>query len=327
MTSLSRSTAADALAQSGAALHELGAVRFSRPWSVWRARRRLAAVLKRERYDRVVGHSPWAYAIAAPAAQRADMGCVLWAHDALGGRHWTERMVARRVPDRVICNSRYTAGAIGGWLTGVRMEVVYAPVSSIPRDAAVRTEVRRAFGVADATTVILIASRLERWKGHAELLRASALLNGDWTIWIAGAAQRPHESEYETELRSIAASLPMSGRITALGARPDMPRILQAADVLCQPNTAPEPFGLVFVEALSAGVPVVTTNAGGAREILTPECGILLVPGDREALAAALQALVDQPARRRALGDAGPPRARALCDPAAQIAALERALA
>jgi hypothetical protein len=51
------------------------------------------------------------------------------------------------------------------------------------------------------------------------------------------------------------------------------------------------------------------------------------VPGDREALAAALQALVDQPARRRALGDAGPPRARALCDPSAQIAALERALA
>jgi glycosyltransferase involved in cell wall biosynthesis len=97
--------------------------------------------------------------------------------------------------------------------------------------------------------------------------------------------------------------------------------------VLCQPNTAPEPFGLVFVEALSAGVPVVTSDAGGAREIVTPECGVLLDPGDRNALAPTLQSLIDQPDRRRALGDAGPARANTLCDPATQIDRLERTLA
>lgn len=315
------------LAASGASPHALGPARFSRPWSVWRARRRLAGVLKDEQYDTVIGHSPWAYGIASPVARRLGTRCMLWAHDALHGSHWTERLVARRVPERVICNSRYTSRVIDGWLRGVRTDVVYAPVSPVPRDPAVRADVRREFGAADTTTVILLASRFERWKGHAELLRASAALDGDWAIWIAGGAQRPHESRYETELRRIASALPDGRRVRFLGARSDIPRILQGADVLCQPNTAPEPFGLVFVEALSAGLPVVTTDAGGAREIVTPDCGVLLVPGDREALAAALQTLIDQPARRRELGNAGPARARELCDPSTQIAALERALA
>jgi glycosyltransferase involved in cell wall biosynthesis len=83
----------------------------------------------------------------------------------------------------------------------------------------------------------------------------------------------------------------------------------------------------VFVEALSAGVPVVTTAAGGAPEIVTADCGALVGPGDPHALAAALQTLIDWPDRRRALGEAGPARARALCDPTTQIDMLEHALA
>lgn len=316
----------ESLKNSGAILHALGPARFSRPWSLWRARRRLAAALERERFDTVIGHSPWAYALAAPVAKRQGSRRVLWAHDALDGSHWSERRAARHAPDMAICNSRYTARAIGGWLTGVRTAVVYAPVSPIARDPAVRSDARRELGASDGMTVILLASRLERWKGHAELLRSTAALTGDWTIWIAGGAQRPHEARYEAELRGLAASLPASQRITFLGPRTDVARLLQGADVLCQPNTSPEPFGVVFVEALSAAVPVVTSDAGGAREIVTAECGVLVVPGDTGTLAAALQALIDDPARRRALGDAGPPRARTLCDPATQIAALERAL-
>jgi glycosyltransferase involved in cell wall biosynthesis len=315
------------LAASGAALHSVGTVRFSRPWTVWRARGRLARVLRHQRVDAVVGHSPWAYALAAPVAARRNLRRVLWAHDALDGRHWTQRAAAKYPPDLVICNSCYTSCFIAGWLPVARASVVYAPVSPVAREAAVRAEVRQEFGASDSTTVILVASRFERYKGHAELLRVAGGLTGDWAIWIAGGAQRPHEARYETELRRFAAALPSAGRVRFLGARSDMPRILQGADVLCQPNTAPEPFGLVFVEALSSALPVVTSDAGGAREIVTPDCGVLLSPGDRQALAAALQSLIDHPAQRRALGDAGPARARTLCDPATQIAMLEHALA
>jgi len=314
------------LSGEGAARHTLGPVRFSRPWSVWRARRRLARLLEEESFDTVIGHSPWAYALVAAVAHGHGLRRVLWAHDALDGSHWTERIAGKRAPDHVICNSRYTAHAIEGWLGDVPKDVVYPPVSPVLRDAGARANVRREFGASAGTTVILLASRLERWKGHAELLRAAARLTGDWMIWIAGGAQRPHEAEYELELHRLARAFPAGERVRFLGSRTDVARILQAADVLCQPNTAPEPFGLVFVEALSAGIPVVTSDSGGAREIVTTECGALVAPGDRVALAAALQGLIDCPERRRALGDAGPARARGLCDPATQLCALERAL-
>jgi glycosyltransferase involved in cell wall biosynthesis len=316
---------ASGLDEAGAARHQLGGVRFSRPLSVWRARRRLRRLVSQRRYDAVIGHAPWAFALAAPVVRGGRK--VLWAHDASNGDHWTERRAARRRPDLVICNSRFTAEAVGGWLDGVPREVVYPPVSPRPVSSSARDHVRRELGAGPATTAILMASRLERWKGHAALLRAAERLRGDWTIWIAGGAQRPHEAEYERELQSLVERSACRERVRLLGERRDVDRLLQAADLHCQPNTAPEPFGLAFVEALYAAVPVVTTDFGGAREIVTPACGVLVPPDDDAALASALQALVDAPARRAALGAAGPERARALCDPAAQIGALERAIA
>lgn len=308
-----------ALDAAGAERHDLGPVRFSRPLTVWRARRRLKRLA--ERFDRVVAHSPWAFSLAAPVLPAGAR--VLFAHDALDGSHWTERRVSRLEPRMIICNSDYTSRAVGGWLPRARCAVVRPPVSP-PRIApGSRAAVRREFGVADGTAVILIASRLERWKGHADLLRTAASLTGAWAIWIAGAPQRPHEAAYERELRALAET---TGRVTFLGERSDMPRILDAADIHCQPNTRPEPFGIAFVEALDAKLPVVTIDFGGASEILTAGCGVRIPPGDRGALGPALQRLIDDPTLRKAMGQAGPARARALCDPEAQVALLERVL-
>jgi glycosyltransferase involved in cell wall biosynthesis len=144
---------------------------------------------------------------------------------------------------------------------------------------------------------------------------------------VAGGPQRPHEAEYERELIALAGSLGIRDRVRFLGERRDVPRLFRASDVHCQPNITPEPFGLAFIEALYASVPVVTSDLGGAREIVTAECGALVPPGDRPALTNALQALIDDPARRARLGSGGPARAQALCDPSTQIAALERVLA
>jgi glycosyltransferase involved in cell wall biosynthesis len=311
-----------ALDAAGAERHDLGAVRFSRPLTVWQARRRLKAIAVR--FDRVVAHAPWSFALAAPVL--APGARVLFAHDASDGAHWTERRAAARPPSVVICNSEYTSRAVGAWLPDVARAVVLPPVSPIRVEAGTRETVRRELGAADDTTVVLIASRFERWKGHLDLLDAAALLTGNWTVWIAGAPQRPHEADYERELRARADHAPLSGRVRFLGERRDMPRVFAAADVHCQPNTHPEPFGIAFVEALDAGLPVVTFDFGGASEIVTGACGILLPSGNRGALAGALQSLIDRPSLRAALGQAGPARARALCDPAAQVARLERVL-
>jgi len=302
--------------------HDLGAVRFSRPWSVWRARRRLRRIAGA--FDAIVAHSPWAFSLAAPIVTPGAR--VLFAHDAFGGSHWTERRAARLEPSLVICNSAFTARAVESWAPRARRAVVLPPVSPPAGAAASRDAVRRELGVSPGTAVVLIASRFERWKGHADLLNAAASLTGDWTVWIAGAPQRPHEAEYERELRALADVPALSGRVRFLGERRDIPRVFAAADIHCQPNTQPEPFGIAFVEALDAGLPVVTFDFGGAPEIVTPACGVLLPPDDRGALGAALQRLVDDPSLRASMGAAGPARARALCDPDAQVARLERVL-
>ena len=75
---------------------------------------------------------------------------------------------------------------------------------------------------------------------------------------------------------SLVARKGLAERVRFLGERADVPDLLGAADIHCQPNSSPEPFGLAFVEALHAALPVVTSDAGGAREIVTPACGVLV---------------------------------------------------
>jgi glycosyltransferase involved in cell wall biosynthesis len=307
----------------GARRHALGEARFSRPLSTWRARRRLRAITHAGAYDAVLCHSPWAYALAAPALE--PIRPILWAHDALDGRHWTERRVAARPPRVVICNSRYTQSAIGRWLPAVAREVVYAPVAA-PLPVATRATVRTALGAGDDDVVIVVASRFERWKGHGELFRAAAGLDERSRLWIAGAAQRPHERQYESEVKALAAAGPLAARVRFLGERSDVADLFAAADIHCQPNSGPEPFGLAFVEALYASLPVVTSDAGGAPEIVTAECGVLVPMGDVEKLSTTLRELAGSRERRERLGAAGPARAREMCDPSRQLARLEAVL-
>jgi glycosyltransferase involved in cell wall biosynthesis len=101
---------------------------------------------------------------------------------------------------------------------------------------------------------------------------------------------------------------------------------MQAADIYCQPNTGPEPFGLSFVEAMACGLPIVATPLGGVREILEPAWGLLAAtnPGD---VAAMIERLLEDPSLRSRLGELGKARAVELCDPETQIAAMTRSIA
>ena len=94
----------------------------------------------------------------------------------------------------------------------------------------------------------------------------------------------------------------------------------------CQPNVGPEPFGITLVEALYAGLPVVTTALGGAREVVDATVGLAVRP-EPDAVASALRPLLTDAAARRHLGARGPERARLLSDPAARLAELAAALA
>jgi len=169
--------------------------------------------------------------------------------------------------------------------------------------------------------VIIQASRLERWKGHSLLLSALGQLTNcpDWVCWIAGGVQRPQESEYLQELEKQAEKLGIAERVHFLGQRSDIPQLLVAADIHCQPNMGPEPFGVAFIEALYAGLPLVTTAMGGGKEIVDDSCGYLVPPDDVKALSEVLRSLIVNPELRATLGSGGKIRADYLCNPHKQI--------
>jgi glycosyltransferase involved in cell wall biosynthesis len=161
---------------------------------------------------------------------------------------------------------------------------------------------------------------MEPLKGHAVLLTALAQLRDHaWTCRLAGGAQRAHEARYMESLRAQAAALGIGDRVEFLGDRSDIPCLLAGSDIYCQPNIEPDAFGLSLIEAMAAGLPVVTSALGGAKEIVDETCGVLVAPRDPATLAFALSALLENRSRRERLGANGPARARALCDPAAQM--------
>jgi glycosyltransferase involved in cell wall biosynthesis len=189
--------------------------------------------------------------------------------------------------------------------------------------------VRREQRTPDDAVVIAHVGRMVPLKGHRALIAALGLLPVDapWVCWFVGAPQRPEEVEYERTLRQQVAALGLTDRIRFLGAREDVAAVLADADIYCQPNEAPEAFGLSLVEALRAGLPVVTTHVEGTRDIVTDACGLFAPPRDAHALADRLRSLLIDPSRRINLGKMGPLRARALCDPATALVRLERAIA
>ncbi|GJG86386.1 hypothetical protein tb265_15670 [Gemmatimonadetes bacterium T265] len=320
----------DELRRTGAPVHVLGEARASRPLSIRRARADLRRLLASGAFDVVVCHAAWPQAVFAPVAGAVGIPVVFWQHDRLSGRHWTERWARRSPPDHTVSNSAFSAETLRALYPQSPVDIMYYPVppdapdETAPARAEVRTSVREALATPPDATVIIQVSRMQPWKGHLNLVRALGAMRArpGWVAWIVGAAQRPEDEAYERAVRDEAASNGVVDRIRFCGQRADVPRLLRAADVFCQPNAGAEPFGIVYVEALYAGLPVVTTDMGGAREIVDDGCGVRTPPGDVDALAAALTRLVDDDAMRARLGAAGPARAAHLCNPVRQLARL-----
>jgi glycosyltransferase involved in cell wall biosynthesis len=310
----------------GAPVDLLGPVRIRRPWTVWQARRRLDQLLVRLRPGVVLCHGCWPHVLFAPRLRRQRLPLVYFAHDMAAGRHWLERWARQTRPDLVLTNSRATQATLPNLFPDVPCEVVYLPVPPpevVNRDQ-VRKQLRETLQTPANAVVIIQSCRLEAWKGHHLLVQALSHLRDvpNWVCWISGGAQRPHEQAYLAQLHQATKDAGLADRVRFLGQRKDVPHLLAAADIHCQPNTRPEPFGIAFVEALYAGLPVVTTALGGPLEIVEDDCGILVPPGSATALAEALRRLIEDEASRASLATAGPARARALCDPATQMGRL-----
>jgi len=318
------------LRAAGAPLYLLGGARLSRPLRVRRARKSLALAIRQSGCDVALCHGPRSLIFFAPTVRASRVPLAWWAHGVKSRHHYLNALLRRVPPDLSICCSEYVQQAVASLFPSWESLVIRAPIAmDANKDGqSSRHAVRRELLVDEDTIVIALAGRMVPYKGHRSLIHALAALKGDpsWRCWIVGGPQARREQAYFRSLRDDARDIGLADQIHFLGQRVDVPRILAAADVYCQPNLRGDSFAIVFIEAMLAGLPVVTSAAGGALEAIDHDSGILVPPGDRQALAEVLETLLTDPVLRRRLGSNGPARARRLCDPADRLRDLQAAL-
>jgi glycosyltransferase involved in cell wall biosynthesis len=152
--------------------------------------------------------------------------------------------------------------------------------------------------------VVGMVGRIAPWKGQDVFLRAFAqAFPGDAVRAVIVGAPLFGEVEYADTLLALAAQLGIADRVEFRGFRADTAAEYRAMDVFVHASTKAEPFGLVVVEAMAAGLPVVAVDGGGPAETITHGHDGLLYPlGDVDALAAALVTLRDDGPLRARIG-------------------------
>jgi glycosyltransferase involved in cell wall biosynthesis len=162
-----------------------------------------------------------------------------------------------------------------------------------------------------APFTVAVLGRIADWKGQDVLVRAlaePALAEIGAVGLIAGDA---YPGEAAPDIAALAAQLGVEDRVQMLGFRRDPQEVLAVADAVAVPSTRPDPLPNSAIEALAAGIPVVAAAHGGLPEIVRDRStGLLVRPGDPQALAKALRELADDPERRRAMGAAAATDAR-----------------
>jgi glycosyltransferase involved in cell wall biosynthesis len=201
-----------------------------------------------------------------------------------------ERFLARRFATRVICMSQ----AVADQLDRRNVEVVYETADATEFGPQLAGRFRSGAGIPDDAPLAGVASRLDTWKGVDVLLDAYERVKPErpaMHLVVAGSAVQGKE-RLAADLEARAARL---DDVHWLGPRTDMPEVFADLDLFVLPSTEPEPYGLVAVEALASGVPVVVTDAGGPPEILARSAagsGRAVPPRDPAALAAAITELL-----------------------------------
>jgi glycosyltransferase involved in cell wall biosynthesis len=256
----------------------------------------LARLLRRERPEVFHAHmsSPvackWGLAAAVAARVPAVLGTVQ-----VGGyeppdrsAYWQLRALAQGV-DRYLAVSREIAAELSGRLDwpAEKIDLVYNAVDLARVQVEAPPGLREQLGGSETRPLVLTPARLDAQKGHDSLLKAVQQVP-EATFLLAG------EGPERERLEASAAQLGIVDRVRFLGRREDVPELLAACDVFALPSLY-EGSSLAVLEAMAAGIPIVSSAIGGTEELIDDgRSGLLVAPGDPDALAAAL---------RRVLGD------------------------
>ena len=239
-------------------------------------------------------------------------------------------VLVHALSDIVIANSRQTAA----WLVkrvpnlGRKTQVVWNGIErKTPFDAGQREHLRAEWGFGSQTIVLGLVGRINRWKGHTLLLDALeqvavALPHQQFGLVFAGSPPLGQEHFLESLQAKIAGS-PLRDQVRLVGFQNEVWSLWDAIDIAVVPSTEPEPFGLVAIEAMASGKPVIAAGHGGLVEIVEHGVtGFLFLPVNLDELQHAIEKLVGDPELCRSMGVLGLARQGELFSAAIQVATI-----
>jgi len=302
----------DELSANGVKLLGLGRRGKGDVWVWWK----LLSFLRRERVDVLHAHKFGSNVWGTLVGRRAGVPLVLahehsWSYEGGRVRRFLDRELIARGADRLIAVSREDQRRMVE-IEGIPpARTIFVPNGISRAEPTSGHDVRAELGIAPTATVIGSVGSLLTVKAFDVLLRATALLTHDRPgvqVLIAG------EGPEREALTALMHELGLDGSVHLLGRRADVPDILRAVDIaVCCSNSEGSP--LSVMEYMRAGLPVVATKVGGVSDLIEQgDTGLLVPPGDPDALAAILAELLDDPIRARSMGKRGRKRQQAEFD-------------
>jgi starch synthase len=240
-----------------------------------------------------------------------------WKAEQLGGGYqlstWCERVSAASAAAVVAVSDGMRADILAAYpeIPAERIRVIRNGIDTTEYRPDPKTDVLERYGIDTSRPYVIFVGRITRQKGVPVLLRAASdLLPQAQLVLCAGQADTP---ELEAEVNGLVAGL----RATRSGVvwipemlpKREVIQLLTHATVFAIPSIY-EPLGIVNLEAMACGTAVVGSRTGGIPEVVADgETGLLVPPGEPGPLAVALNALISDPERAAAMGQAGRKRA------------------
>jgi glycosyltransferase involved in cell wall biosynthesis len=282
----------------GLATETIGAGRLRDVGATIGTVRRLAGVVRRRRPEVLLNWSAKAHIYGAPAAVVSGSRVrTLWWQHATPDGHWLDRL-ATLLPARAVGASSESARAAQAELRPRRPVFVVHPGVEWERPPGAPTgaETRRRLGIPADRPVVGIVGRLHPSKCQDRFLRALAELRRrghDAHGLVVGGDAFDLAPAYLDELRELVRTLGLEEAVTMTGQVDDAAPYFEAMDVAVNASLG-EGFGIVLIEAMAAGVPVVAVASGGPREIVEDGVtGLLVADNGAATLADAIGGLLD----------------------------------
>ncbi|KXJ67746.1 glycosyl transferase [Achromobacter xylosoxidans] len=257
-------------------------------------------ILKAGRFDVLNTHSRRDTVIAALAGRMAGTPLIVRTRHLSNpvGSMWSYTVLPHRV---TAVSDHVRKYLITRGVPPEKIATVYSPIV-LPAPVE-RSTLRGELGLADDDVVVGCVAVMRATKGHKDLIDAIAPLMATRPklhLVFVGAGSPVFE-----QTQAYVAERGLQDRIHLMGTRRDVPNLLAGFDLFAL-ATQQEASGTVFVEAQASGLPVIGTNVGGVSEMFRDGVtGFLVPPKDPAALTAALARLIDDPALRRTMGEAG----------------------